>query len=375
MTQKVSIILTSYNHDQFIRDSIESMLNQSYPHFELFILDDHSTDESWSIIQSYRDSRIHTYQNATNFGTCYIKDAFGDFPLGDYIAIHHSDDVWEQNKLEKQVSLLENHPQYAAVFSHAKIINDKGKDYSNTHNFYYDIFNQPNRSRHEWLRYFFMKGNVLCNPSAMIRKHQFLDLITHKGLYQLSDMSLWVQLCLLYEIHVIQEKLVRFRVHDDAANMSGNRPDTRMRHRFEITRILEFYKQINSTEDLLAIFPEAQFYLHQKNKDILYALGKVAVKISPEKTIQLFGLNLLYDALNDDTRARKLEKYQQFNLKEFVKLTGNIDIFSNEMINSLTQELDKRKERESFYSQSRSWRFTKPLRDLMSLWRKAIKKK
>ena len=374
MTPKISIILTSYNHEQFIRESIESVLNQSYPHFELLILDDHSTDESWSIIQSYHDSRIHTYQNATNFGTCYIKEAFGDFPLGAYIAVTHSDDIWEQDKLEKQVHLLENHQEYATVFSHAKIINEKGEDYRNTRNFYYAIFNQPNRSRHEWLRYFFMRGNVLCNPSAMMRKQPFLELNTYKGLYQLSDMSLWVQLCLLYEIHVIQEKLVRFRVRDDAANMSGNRPETRIRHRFEITRILDFYKQINSTKDLLAIFPEAQRYLHQNNKDILYALGKVAVEISPEKTIQLFGLNLLYDALNDDTRASKLEKYQQFNLKEFVKLTGNIDVFSNELIHTLTQEIDKGKEKELFYSKSRSWRFTEPLRNLMRHWRNAIRK-
>ncbi len=375
MPPKVTVLLTSYNHSQFIEDSINSVLNQTYPDFELIILDDHSTDSSWEIIQTYSDNRIRAIRNERNLGNCYIKDAIKDFSLCDFIAIHHSDDIWEPTKLEKQINSFKNHPECAALFSHAKIINESGEDFGDTHHYYYSIFDQPNRSRYQWLRLFFLHGNVICNPSALIRKKPFLNLVTLKGLFQLSDLSMWVQLCLKYEIYIIQQKLVKFRVRNDEANMSGNCPDTRIRHRYELIKIMDHYRHIPSAEDLLRIFPEAKAFIHPKNKDILYALGRVAVEISPDKPVQLFGLNLLYDALNDQLRASALEKYNHFNLKEFIKLTAKMDIYSLEANNKLAQELEQIKDRESYYSQSRSWRFTEPGRRLMSLWRKFLKNK
>jgi glycosyltransferase involved in cell wall biosynthesis len=375
MTPKVSIILTSYNHEFFLRESIDSVLSQTYPDFELFIFDDQSTDTSWEIINSYHDKRIQAFQNPTNFGTCYIKDAIGDIYSGEFIGIHHSDDIWEPNKLEKQITYLEKHQEFAAIFTRARIINEKGEDFMDSDHFYFSVFNQPNRTRHEWLRHFFLKGNLLCNPSVIIRKAPFNQLRTIKGLYQLSDLSLWVQICLAFDIHILQEKLVRFRVRDNEANMSGNKPDSRIRHRYEMMKILDLYRNIPSPDDLVAIFPEAQKHLHPENRDVLYALGRVALEVSEEKPVRLFGLNLLFEAINNDSRAQALEIYQQFNLKSFMNLTGKMDLFSIEKINTLKEDLSKLKDHELFYSESRSWRLTEPLRKLMLLFRKTFGKK
>ncbi len=114
---KVSIHLSSYNHERFIRQSIESALNQTFDDFELVIKEDASTDSSWEIIQSYTDPRIKTYRNLVNREKGF-NSYFPEF-RGKYIAIHHSDDVWELNKLEKQVEFLDTHPQIGAVFSHS----------------------------------------------------------------------------------------------------------------------------------------------------------------------------------------------------------------------------------------------------------------
>ena len=60
---KVSVILTSYNHERYIREAIESTLKQTFTDFELIIWDDASIDASWEIISSYKDSRIHAFRN------------------------------------------------------------------------------------------------------------------------------------------------------------------------------------------------------------------------------------------------------------------------------------------------------------------------
>jgi glycosyltransferase involved in cell wall biosynthesis len=99
------VILTSYNHAKYLPASIESVLNQTFQDFELIIVDDASTDESWSIIQRYTDPRIQTCQNSSNEYTVYgINKAISERASGEYIAIHHSDDMWDPSKLEKQIA-------------------------------------------------------------------------------------------------------------------------------------------------------------------------------------------------------------------------------------------------------------------------------
>ena len=65
----ITVWLTSYNHAPFLRESIESILNQTWSDFEFYIIDDCSTDNSWEIIQSYQDPRIHAIRHETNWGS------------------------------------------------------------------------------------------------------------------------------------------------------------------------------------------------------------------------------------------------------------------------------------------------------------------
>src|SRR5689334_17894284 len=98
---KVSIILTSYNHAKYLQQAIDSALSQTFSDFELIIWDDASTDQSWEIIQSYSDSRIKSFRNRENKGVFVLNRAIQEIATGEYIAIHHSDDIWERKKLEK----------------------------------------------------------------------------------------------------------------------------------------------------------------------------------------------------------------------------------------------------------------------------------
>lgn len=100
---KISIILTSFNHEKYIKEAIDSALNQTFTDFELIIWDDASSDNSWEIIQSYGDPRIRSFRNDVQRRGIYgINKAISEVAQGEYIAIHHSDDIWESENLRSR---------------------------------------------------------------------------------------------------------------------------------------------------------------------------------------------------------------------------------------------------------------------------------
>lgn len=233
---KISVILTSYNHENFLAESIESIINQTYRDFELIIVDDCSTDSSWHIIEKYKNAypEIIILRHEYNWGNGNVADAVKNYASGEYIAVHHSDDVWELDKLEKQMAVFNEHPDYAAIFTNARAIDDKEQSYEDKDGFYYNLFQVENRSRHEWLNYFFFHGNCLCHPSILVKKSVYEE--NHffkKGLKQIPDFIKWIQICKTYEIYVIPEVLVKFRVHSAGQNTSGMRAETQIRSTVE----------------------------------------------------------------------------------------------------------------------------------------------
>jgi hypothetical protein len=237
------------------------------------------------------------------------------------------------------VTYLDEHPEIGAVFSRASIIDENGKPFRDeTHN-YYKIFDQPNRSRYEWLNYFFYKGNALCHSSILIRKTVYDNCGFYRnGFFALSDYDMWVRVCQKYEIFVIPEKLIRFRVRNNEMNMSGNRPDTRIRHQFEKLQSLENFSKITKFRELVKIFPDAQKYYREDGSDIGYVLGMLSLN-SSRPVNQLFGLELLFNAINDPIRSKKINSLYGFSKNDFVKLTAKYDVFSIEKRNNLYMQI------------------------------------
>lgn len=366
---KVSVILTSYNHAKYLRESIESILNQTFSDFELIIGDDASTDESWDIIQSYTDPRIHAYRHETNkMGGIINETVLSGKISSDYIAINHSDDIWEPQKLEKQVAFLDNHPETGAVFTNAMIIGEEGEPFEDKSHFYYSIFDQPNRTRYEWLNYFFYHGNALCHPSVLIRKSVYDKHGLYRyGLIQIGDFDMWVRLCLKYEIYVMPEKLVRFRVRANEANASGDKSETHIRGQFEYLQVINNYKEIASLEELSKIFPEAGKYYNPAGSDLAFALGMVALETKPFKFTELFGLTLIFEAINQPERARLLADLYGFTYKDFVALTLKHDVFSIGLLSKyaeLSRQLTGREQELAEIKNSKLWKLALQVRRL-----------
>lgn len=335
---RVSVILTSFNHAKYLREAIASVLEQSYSDFELIILDDLSTDDSWMVINGYSDARVKAIRSQTNGEINLLaKHVVHDVASGEYIAIHHSDDIWELDKLAKQVAYLDCHAGVGAVFTSASAIGEGGSPFEDSSHFYFHAFDQPNRSRHEWLRYFFNHDNALCHPSVLIRKSCYDECGSYNKawLWQFDDFDMWLRLLMKHDIHVMPEKLVRFRIRDNEANTSGYRRDTRIRSAYEHLELLDNYRNIPNFDDLCTIFPEAEKYDRGNDTDRLFALGMVALELALPTYAKLFALELLQEAIRDPLRSIAIKSAYGFGIKDFVQLTGEHDVFSLEDVSEL----------------------------------------
>ena len=325
---KVSVILTSWNHEKYLHEAIQSALSQTYRNFELIIWDDASTDDSWSIIKQYKDKRIRAFRSDVRCrGGVHINKTISEIAKGKYIAIHHSDDVWELEKIEKQVDFLDRHPDTGAVFSWVNIIDDN----SNINNsaFLHGIFRQNNKTRYEWLRYFFYVGNALCHPSVLIRKKCYNDCGAYNmALWQLTDFDMWVRLCFKYEIHILPEYLVKFRWKSDGSNTSDLNAQTVCRREFEHFMLLNHYCQITSVEEFLKIFPSSKKYCGHPDADIEFALSMTAIELNSSAKHRLFGLQLLYKLMASPERAEKIRSVHGFTNMDFADITKQMQIFT-----------------------------------------------
>ncbi|MFM5145758.1 glycosyltransferase family 2 protein [Aeromonas rivipollensis] len=124
MIETVSIIMPAYNAEAFIVSSINSVLAQTYENWKLYVVDDASTDNTRSLVLSFKDSRICYIQQASNQGVSVARNVGISAAQGRYIAFLDSDDLWTENKLKSQLIMLENGYDVVcsnySIFSHSR---------------------------------------------------------------------------------------------------------------------------------------------------------------------------------------------------------------------------------------------------------------
>ena len=326
--QKVVIWLTSYNHAGFLRESIESVLNQTYTDYLLYIVDDCSQDDSWEITQSYHDPRIRTIRHKTNMGTSGLSDMLSQLDC-EYLAVAHCDDKWMPDKLEKQVAYLDAHPEVAACFTQVEVIDEEGKPLADKQHVYYDIFNQPNRSRNEWLRYFFEYGNCLCHPSLLIRTEAYEKYgLPTNGLSGIPDFVQWIRLCRHAEIWIYPEKLSCFRVRKNEGNTSGDTTETYYRNAIEQFLTMGEYVDLTDSDEFLKAFPEGKKY--QINGEILapFAYARILLDQTDSPIKNLYALQTIYNLFQDKEKREKLKALYGYTVKDFLRDKQREEIFA-----------------------------------------------
>lgn len=124
---KISVVMSVYNHENFVAKAIDSVLEQTFCDFELIILDNGSTDKSGYIIKGFSDTRMRVIREEKNIGAYWGIEKCRNIAEGKYIAFIGSDDIWEHSKLEKQYEFMEKNPEYGASFTEVKLIDGHGQ--------------------------------------------------------------------------------------------------------------------------------------------------------------------------------------------------------------------------------------------------------
>ncbi|WP_025828663.1 glycosyltransferase [Acetobacter okinawensis] len=323
---RVSVCIPSYQHKSFVKDSIYSVIAQTYQDFEMVVTDDGSTDGTVDIIESINDPRLKLKRFPENRGACCALNDTLQRAEGEYVCFLPSDDIFLPNKLEQQVAYLDAHPEIGAVFSYPVFIDEGNNvipDQSSTFNG--NVFLMQNRSQSEWLRHFFFVGNCLCHPSLMIRKNCYAQLGAYdERLAQLPDFEMWIRLLTAYPIHIMPEPLVGFRILNNGLNASAPKPTSIVRINWEDVCIRRQYA--NFPDKLFAeIFePEIKALNIDQSIDRSIALGRICMATNIDFLHRL-GLELLHDAIPAYSHGSNLKG---ITYAEYIQNTGNADIYN-----------------------------------------------
>ena len=210
----VTIIALSYNHAPYIKESLQSVFDQTYTHWELIILDDASSDESVKVIHDCIAGRhdIKVIAHKSNHGNCKSFNEALKHAKGEYVIDLALDDVFTKDRLEKQVKKLEHKGHaYACCFTDATYINQEGK---HLHNHY-------KRDKEGKLLSVVPKGDVytdvvshyfICPTTLMIRKSVLCEIGGYDESLAYEDFDLWVRVSRIYKFAYIDEILSYKRV-------------------------------------------------------------------------------------------------------------------------------------------------------------------
>ena len=203
MPPKISVILPVYNAQSYLRESIESILTQSYEDFELIMINDGSTDSSLSIMESYKDQRIRII-NQSNAGLPISLNRAIAVAQGQYLARQDADDISLPERFAKQVAYLDNHPQCALLGTWAQILVENTlTDRSLSH---------PYLNGDIQLKILFF--NCFVHSSVMLRKSA-LEITglypEEKEKFPPEDYDLWLRIAKHWEVGNLPEVLLQYR--------------------------------------------------------------------------------------------------------------------------------------------------------------------
>jgi len=208
INKKISAIMPVFNAEKYLRQSIESILNQSYKFFEFIIVNDASSDNSLKIIKAYAkiDKRIKIISNTNNIGEAASRNKGIFNATGDFIAIVDSDDICHKDRFLLQTSLLNKHKNLVVVGSNIELINNK--------NIVFGIRKYPLSDKQ--IRKTIPYKSPFAHPSVIIRK----SALESSGYYNeelvtACDYDLWFRLLENGEGMNLNKFLLKYRLHKD----------------------------------------------------------------------------------------------------------------------------------------------------------------
>jgi len=202
---KVSIIIPTYNREEFIKGTIDSVLNQTYKDFEIIVVDDGSTDNTKSYLEKY-NSKIKLIEQK-NSERAVARNNGVKHSSGEYIAFVDSDDIWKEDKLKIQVEVLDNYKDVILTYGTCLRINKNGK-----------TIKPAKRQREGYSGNVFDKlllRNFVVSATPVLRHAIFNQTKGFKTKYvPYEDWEFWIRLSKLGKFYFIKDPLAFYRLHE-----------------------------------------------------------------------------------------------------------------------------------------------------------------
>lgn len=257
---KVSIIVPAFNAEKYIAGTIKSVLNQTYSHWELLVVDDGSTDRTKDIVKEYLGDPRISYFYKNNGGQGSARNLGIKKAKGFYLAFLDADDLWDSHKLEVQLAVLMKE-DVSLVFSKVRCIDKNGR--------FINRFIGSGRGKYQGFQTLFLLGvgNIaIPNLSVMATKESIIGtgrFSEEDQIRNIEDFDLWFRLLLSgYKFYGMKEVLGSYRIHHEQStysdsgqslklinyleNLSKKYPDKRKYFEFIILHRLSTYYNQNS---------------------------------------------------------------------------------------------------------------------------------
>lgn len=207
--QKVSIVIPTYNRAKYLTQALDSVLQQTYQHFEIIVIDDGSTDDTKNVMEEYmkRFPNKIKYFYEKNKGPAAARNRGINEAMGDYIAFLDSDDMWMPTKLAEQVEFLDHNKGVALVFTDIKKMKDNKiiKEASLGEEGVY------NRNKFSEL----IEKSFIFTPTVAVRKNILIEIGLFNEKYRAGeDYELYLRIAKHHDIEYINKPLAIRRLHD-----------------------------------------------------------------------------------------------------------------------------------------------------------------
>lgn len=239
----VSVVMPVHNDERFIRATIDSVLNQTHSNLELIIVEDCSIDKSLDIIKEFNDERIRLFINESNKGAAYSRNLAIKEARGDYVAFLDADDIWEVDKLEKQLDHMVSN-NYDFTYTSYRVIDESGNSVGIK-------YTGPKVVTHRK----FMRMNYIGCLTAMYKRSIYPDLAIPLDIVRRNDYALWLKLSERCNCYLLDEVLASYRKRDSGSITTSNKKSLYSYHK-KLFNSLYGYKSLHC----LYIFYRGAFY-------------------------------------------------------------------------------------------------------------------
>lgn len=206
----VSVVVPTHNVEKYIKDCLLSVINQTYHELDIVIVDDFSSDNTVEIIKSLNDSRIRIFRNNKNKGAAFSRNLGIEKSNGEYISFLDGDDIWDLNKIEKQIKfMLDNNILFCSCFY--DFIND-----NNIKNGKY--MSAPKKITHKQ----FLKTDYIGCITVIYKKSIYPNLMIPETILKRNDYALWIKLSEKADCYVLPDILASHRTREGSLS-SGSK--------------------------------------------------------------------------------------------------------------------------------------------------------